>query len=202
MKIIEFFGSRIILFIIQILLLSSFVYGIGYIFNINFDAGILKEQEVIIQFLGNYVLFNDIQGLYFIYFSWITISIIPIFIYNNFKKAYSMNLTTYFFPNFFLFVFLSRFSPEYFNSNFAFHLWHTILLGFVIAGFSIGLSLVIKKLMKVKMLTQIEDLHELASKGKKLCPNCGIEFDSLPKFCYNCNVDLTVITQENGDKKN
>ncbi|MFX1347999.1 MAG: hypothetical protein ACFE92_04960, partial [Promethearchaeota archaeon] len=189
MKIIDFFRSRIILFLIQILLLSSFIYSLGYFFKINFDAGTLIEQEVIIQFLANYILFDDLLGLCFIYISWIIVSLLPIFIFNNFKKAYSMNLMTFFFPNFFLYVFLWKYSPDYFNLNFQFHLLHTILLGLVIIGISIGLSLLIKKITKKEVITQIEDLSILASEGKKVCPNCGTEFESVPKFCYKCNTD-------------
>ncbi|MFW9998874.1 MAG: hypothetical protein ACFE9Q_02170 [Candidatus Hodarchaeota archaeon] len=201
MKIIDFFRSRIILFLIQILLLSSFIYSLGYFFKINFDAGTLIEQEVIIQFLANYILFDDLLGLCFIYISWIIVSLLPIFIFNNFKKAYSMNLMTFFFPNFFLYVFLWKYSPDYFNLNFQFHLLHTILLGLVIIGISIGLSLLIKKITKKEVITQIEDLSILASEGKKVCPNCGTEFESVPKFCYKCNTDLSIITGNNNGNK-
>ncbi len=200
MKLIDFFRSRIILFLIQILLLSLLIYSFNYKFNIIFDIGILKEREVIIQFLANYVLFDDLSGLYFTFISWILVSLIPIFVYNNFKKAYSMNLMTFFFPNFFLYVFLWNYSPYYFDSKFPFHFLHTILLGVLLISFSIGLSLLLKKMMKSKMETQIEDLHDIANQNRIICPNCGTEFNSIPRFCYNCNTNLTIRT--NGQDRN
>lgn len=202
MKLIDFFRSRIILFLIQILLLSLLIYSFNYKFNIIFDIGILKEREVIIQFLANYVLFDDLSGLYFIYISWILVSLIPIFVYNNFKKAYSMNLMTFFFPNFFLYVFLWNYSPYYFDSKFPFHFLHTILLGVLLISFSIGLSLLLKKIMKLKIETQIEDLHDIANQNRIICPNCGTEFNSIPRFCYNCNTDLTIRTEDQDGKEN
>ena len=97
-----------------------------------------------------------------------------------------MNLMTYFFLNFFLYLFLWRYSPVYYNSNFQFHFFQTILLGIIIIGLSIGLSLVLRKILKHKITVNIEDLVTLASMGKKICPNCGTEFESIPKFCYKC----------------
>ena len=201
MKIIDVFRSRIILFFIQILLLNLFIYNIGYHIEINLDMGISMEREIIIQILANYTLFNDLSGLFFLYISWILVILLPIFIYNNYKKAYSMNLMTFFLPNFFLYVFLRRYSREYFNSYFQFHFLHTLLLGFVIIGFSIGLSLILKKVSKVKTEPQIEDLFIMASMNKIVCPNCGTEFDSTPKFCYNCNTDLTMLINNESGKE-
>ena len=201
MKIIDVFRSRIILFIIQILLLSLFIYSIGYYIDLNLDMGISIEREKIIQILASYTLFNDLSGLFFLYISWILVSLIPIFIYNNFKKAYSMNLMTFFFPNFFLYVFLRRHSKEYFNSYFQFHFLHTFLLGIVIVGLSIVFSLILKKVLKFKSEIQLEDLSLIASKNRIKCPNCGAEFNSTPKFCYNCNADLTVIIKEKNGKE-
>ena len=88
MKILDFFRSRVVIFLIQIAVLSLFIYGMGYTFYVNLDVGILIEREMIIQFLANYVLFDDLSGLCFIYVGWILISLIPIMFYNNFKKAY------------------------------------------------------------------------------------------------------------------
>jgi len=163
--------------------------------------GVTGEHQAIIQFLANYILFDNLSGLLFIYVIWILVSLIPIFIFNNFQKAYSMNLLTFFFPNFFLYVFLSRYSPEYFNSNFQFHFLHTILLGIVIVGISILLSLLLKKIKKLKIELQIEDLHAIASRSKSLCPYCGTKFESIPKFCYVCNADLTILIDDKSEKE-
>ena len=197
MKTIEVFRHRLVLFIIQTLFLNLFIYGFNYTINLNYDIGTTTEQQVIIQFLANYILFDIWTGLLLTYLIWILVSLIPIFIYNNFKKAYSMNLITFFFPNFFLYIFLSRYSPIYFDSHFTFHFIHTILLGIVIVSLSISLSLVTKKILRSKIKDRIEDLHSIANGSKIICPKCGTKFNSLPEFCYNCNTDLTDII---GDK--
>lgn len=203
MKIIEVIRIRIVIFIIQILILSLFIFYMGYESNINFDPDTLKEQEIIIQFLANYVLFNDTFGLWFIYLIWIIVSLIPIFIYYDFKKAYSMNLLTFFFPNFFVYAFLRHYSRKYLDSYFPFHFLHTILLGLLIIIISIGLSLFLKKVSKLMIKTQVEDLYAIASTNKSICPNCGTEFNSIPQFCYNCNAKLIRGIEDNniGEKE-
>ncbi|MFX0034451.1 MAG: hypothetical protein ACFE9I_02275 [Candidatus Hermodarchaeota archaeon] len=196
MKIIEFFRSRIILFIIQVLLLSLLIYSIGYKYDISFDVETSKEQKLIIQFLADYIFFDNIFGLFFIYLCWIIVSLIPIFVYFDFKKAYSMNIMTYFFINFFTYTFLYHYSNNYFHVHFLFHFLQTILLGITIVGLSIGLSLILKKLTKIKVKGQIEDLSILASRAKIKCPKCGTEFESIPKFCYKCNSELFIKLEE------
>ncbi|MFX1308143.1 MAG: hypothetical protein ACFE9M_04055 [Promethearchaeota archaeon] len=202
MKLYEVFRNRFVLFIIQTLILNLIIFCFGYQINLNLDIGIAIEQKVIIQFLANYILFDILPSLLFIYLIWILVSLIPIFIYNDFKKSYSMNLITFFFPNFFLYVFLSRYSPVYFNSHFPFHFIHTILLGIVIISLSIGLSLAKKKILRYKVRAQIEDLQFIANQNKLVCPNCGANFSSLPKFCYRCNTDLTGIIEDKGEEEN
>ena len=197
MKVIEFFRSKIILFIIQILILSLFIYIFHYNVNINLDNNGSIPQELIIQFIANYVLFKNLSGMFFIYVSWIVISLIPDFVHNNFKKAYSMNLMTFFFPNFFVYTFLYQHSVNYFNSNFLFHLIHTILIGLILTSISLIISLTLKKIMKVKIDAQLEDLQIVANQIKSKCPNCGTEFDSVPTFCYNCNSKIILKPEEN-----
>ena len=197
MKILDFFRSKVILFIIQIFILSLFIITLKYTARIEFDTGISNERQMILQILANYVLFNNISGLYFIYISWTLISLIPIFLYNDFKKAYSTNLMTFFFPNFFLYVFLSRYSKEYFNSHFTFHIIHTIIIGIIIIVLSIGLSLLLRKIRKVKPEAREEELLIISKQIKSKCPNCGVEFNSTPLYCYNCNTKLLTNHKEN-----
>lgn len=201
MKTIEFFRNRLVLFIIQTLLLNLIVIYFGYQISLNFDILATAEQKAITQFLANYILFDILPGLFFIYSIWFLVSLIPIFIYNDVKKSYSMNLITFFFPNFFLYIFLWRYSRGYFDSHFHFHFMHTILLGIVIICLSIGLSLVIKKIFKSRIKVDIEDLHSIADESKIICPKCSTEFNSLPKFCYNCNTDLTGILEDKKGKE-
>ena len=196
MKIIEVFRIKIIIFIIQILILSLFIFLMGHEYHISFDDNTLEEQVVILQLLANYILFEELSDLFFIYIIWIIVSLIPILIYNDFKKAYSMNLLTYFFPNFFLYVFLKRHSPEYFDLYIQIHILNIILLGIVIVTFSIGLSLIIKKIKKSIIKTQIADLISIARNITTTCPHCKTKFESIPKYCYNCNAELTIKIEE------
>lgn len=190
MKIIDFFRSKIIIFIIQILILSLFIFYFGYQFSINFDIDASNAQKRITQFIVNYVLFDEITGLFFMYFIWILVSIVPIILYNDYKKAYSMNIMTFFFPNFFGYIFLYRYSRDYFSSKFSFHLLHSVLLIFLIVMISIGVSLTLKKIKKVKTEELIEDLQVVISSIKSKCPNCGTEFNSTPIYCYNCEIEI------------
>jgi len=200
MKVIDFFRIKIILFIIQIIILSLFIFYFRYHIDINFDSAVSipqKEAQQVAQFVANYVLFNTSSGMIFIYIIWITVSFIPDFVYNNFKKAYSMNLMTFFFPNFFAFTFLYQHSKDYFNSNFLFHFLNSILLGLIITIISLLVSIFLKKITKDKIDDLLEDLHIVANHIKSKCQKCGTEFDSTPTFCYNCNAKLISKPEEN-----
>ncbi|MHA2006980.1 MAG: hypothetical protein ACXABO_05275 [Promethearchaeota archaeon] len=199
MKVLEFLRSKIILFMIQFLILTLFLYFFQYKFNIIFDSGISITEKNIIEFIANYVFFDNFDGLVYVYFTWIVVSLIPILIYSNFKKAYSMNLLSFFFPNFFAFAFLynSEYSRNYFNDNFLFHFSHTFLLGLILVIISVGISLLLKYIRKTKPETLIEDLKLEVSLIRSKCPKCGTEFNSTPSFCYNCNTKLIMKQEEN-----
>jgi uncharacterized OB-fold protein len=62
---------------------------------------------------------------------------------------------------------------------------------------SIGVSLILKKVTKVKIEEQIEDLQVIINKIKSKCPNCGTEFNSTPIYCYNCDTKLILKSEEN-----
>ena len=197
MKLIDFFRSKIILFIIQILILSLFLFYSGYQFSITFDSTVTVSQKRIIQFIANYVLFDNLAGMSFVFFIWFITALIPVFFYNNLKKAYSMNLMTFFFPNFFVFAFLYKNSRNYFNSNFLHHFLHSLLLGMLIIMVSIGISLILKTIMKVKTEEKLENLNIIVNSIKSKCPKCGKEFNSTPLYCYNCNTKILLKTEEN-----
>lgn len=197
MKIIDFFRSKIILFIIQISILSLSILYFQYKFYIDFDSGVTISQKRIIQFIANYVLFNDISGLFFIYVIWVIVSFIPIFLYNDFKRAYSMNLMTFFFPNFFVFTFFYNYSENYFNANFPSHFFHSLFLGLILVAISVGISFLLKSIRRTKPEKRMEDLQFVASQIKSICPNCGTEFNSIPKYCYKCNTNLIIEQEEN-----
>ena len=196
MKIKEVFRSKVIIFIIQIFILSLVLVSFKYTSPINFDSIVSPPQERIIQTIANYVLFKDFSGLIFIYSIWISISFIPIIAYNSFKRAYSMNLLTFFFLNFFVYTFLSKYSPIYYKSNFLFHIIPTIFIGLMIVGVSLGGSFILKKLRKTKIETQIEDLHIIMNQIKSKCPKCGTEFNSTPIYCYKCNSNIILESED------
>ncbi len=184
----SFFKIKLVNFMIQILILSLFIYLFDYEFKINFDKKISKERRDIIQFLANYIMFNTENSfsVYLIIIAWIIVSLIPIINYKDYKSAYSMNLSTFFFPNFFFFLFLYRYSPNYYNAYFNTLLTHTLIIGFCIVIESIGITFLLKKIKKSKIDTQFEDLKLLVKKSSTKCPKCGTEFNSIPQYCYNC----------------
>ncbi|MDX1797591.1 MAG: hypothetical protein R3255_02980 [Candidatus Lokiarchaeia archaeon] len=197
MKIIEIIRSRIILFIIQISVLFLIVHLFEYKFDLNLSSipppiNTNDVQIGIIEWLVNYIMYQDLTDLFFIFIIWVLISTIPIVIYNNYRKAYSMNLITFFFPNFFFYVFLFNYYQPYFNVYFLDLFIKTIILGTTIILYSIGLSLILKKIIDFRFEKKGIDLSDIARSGKFVCPKCGVEFESIPKVCYNCNTDLTV----------
>ena len=163
-----------------------------------FDVEISQERLVIIQFLANFTIFtlesNGIIGFVFIFLVWTIISFIPIFIFNNYKKAWTMNLTTFFFPSFFFYIFYARYSPNNSDLIYPTLFGQTIVLGLYLVGFSIGISLGLKRIRKDKDEVKIEDLREIEAMARSKCPHCGTEFESVPKYCYNCSKEI--ITNE------
>ena len=93
------------IFCIQILCLIAFINISNYKLPIEFSPS-ANEQQFIIQFLANIVMYDNSFGFVYINLTWLIVSLIPILIFKGFKKAYSMNLTTFFFPNFFSMYFI------------------------------------------------------------------------------------------------
>jgi len=190
MKIKSLFKSKLMIFCIQILILllsnALFNYRIQIDFDLSTDprAG---EQQFIVQLLANIILYNTNYGFSYIYITWVIISLLPILIFNNFRKAYSMNLTTFFFPNFFFYVFYWRYSITSFSSVFPTFLVETFILAITIVIISIGLSFVLKLIRSEEKKVDITDIE---LKNRSECPQCGAKFDSKPKYCYNCNTYL------------
>ncbi len=190
MKIKSLFKSKLMVFCIQILILliSSVIFN--YRIQIDFDLSVdprAGEQQFIIQFLANLILYNTTFGLLYIYITWVIVSLLPILIFNNSRKAYSMNLTTFFFPNFFFYVFYWRYSITSFSSVFPTFLVETFALAITIVIISIVLSLLLKLIRNEEMK---EDITNIELKNRSECPQCGAKFESKPKYCYNCNTYL------------
>jgi len=199
MKIKNLFKSKLMLFCIQILSLIVSLSISNYKLQIEFDPS-ASEQQFIIQFLANLILYNNSFGFVYINLTWIIVSLIPILIFSDYKKAYSMNLTTFFFPNFFFYVFYWRYSETYFNALFTTFIIRSILLGITIASTSIALSLILKFIKSSKTNTNVEILEQIEQLNTTECPKCGTKFDSIPKYCFNCNSLITNELGENGGK--
>jgi len=196
MKIKNLFKSKLMLFCIQILSLIIFLTISNYKLQIEFDPS-ASEQQFIIQFLANIILYNNSFGFVYINLTWIIVSLIPILIFSDYKKAYSMNLTTFFFPNFFFYVFYWRYSETYFATLFPTFIIKTIILGITIAFTSITLSLIVKFIKGSIFKANVENLEQIEQLNTTECPKCGTKFDSTPKYCFNCN---NLITKELGEK--
>ena len=176
---------------ILILLISSVIFN--YRIQIDFDLSTdprAGEQQFIIQFLANVILYNTSFGFLYINITWVIVSLLPILIFNNYRKAYSMNLTTFFFPNFFFYVFYWRYSMTSFSSALPTFLVGTIALAITILFISIGLSLIFKLIRNFRNDEKKEDIKEIELKNSSECPQCGTKFNSKPKYCYNCNSHL------------
>jgi len=200
MKIKNLFKSKLMLFCIQILFLIVSLSISNYKLQIEFDPS-ASEQQFIIQFLANLILYNNSFGFVYINLTWIIVSLIPILIFSDYKKAYSMNLTTFFFPNFFFYVFYWRYSETYFNALFPTFIIRTILLGITIASTSIALSLILKFIKSSKTNTNLEILEQIEQLNTIECPKCGTKFESIPRYCFNCNSLITNELGENGGKE-
>ena len=202
MKIKNYFKSKLVLLIIQILILSLLMSVFQYNSQIEFTSSISEERKLIIQLLSNYIMYNNSFGFMYIYLTWILVLLMPIFIFKDFKKAYSMNLLAFFFPNFFFYVFYYRYSETDFNALFPSLIIKTIILGITIVIISIGLSLILKFIKPFRKETKEDNLKQIELQSKITCQNCGTEFNSVPKYCYNCNNLLTNELGEHiGNKK-
>jgi hypothetical protein len=200
MKIKNLFKSKLMLFCIQILSLIVFISISKYKLQIEFDPR-ASEQQFIIQFLANIVMYDNSLGFVYINLTWLIVSLIPILIFIDYKKAYSINLTTFFFPNFFFYVFYWRYSESYFNALFPTFIFKSIILGITIATTSISLSLILKFIKKSTSNANVENLEQIEQKNTTECPKCGTKFDSIPKYCYNCNLLISNELGENTEKE-
>jgi hypothetical protein len=185
----NFLKSNIFTLLIQLLILVLTIYLIGYTFTIDFDSSTTFEHRVIIQGLGNLLLYEFSQNMFFFYILWLVVGLVPVIIQQNVKRVYSINLKLFLVLNFFFYVFLWKYSPEYFNAFFPFLLVRSIILGGFLEGFSILISF---SLNKVKNYMRDEEkmtpkLALIAEENKFKCPYCSTTFDSIPKICYKCS---------------
>ncbi len=202
MKTIDVFRSKIVIFIIQIAILSLLIYIFNYRFVLNLQlypptSDTTEDQIAIIEFLAAYLMYEDLTDAFFIYICWSLISIIPTIIYDDYIKAFKMNLITFLFLNFFFYIFLYRHVNYYFRENFSIIFTKTYITGIIITILSIEISLILKKFRKPKSEEELEDLQIITNKIRTKCPNCGTEFNSIPQFCYNCNTRIIKDTEKN-----
>ena len=195
MKISSFFKKKTVSFVIQFSLLTLIIYLFNYSFIIEFAPNVEIEQRVIIQFLANYVLFRESDRIIFMYVAWLIVSLFPILVNQDWKKACSTNFLTFFVLNFFVYVFLfngdMRVTSDFFTLNFVLLIWNSIILGVIILTYSLLISILLKKL-KSSQLEKKTSKHLLNDKPLMVCPKCGTDFDSIPLYCFKCNEKLTV----------
>jgi hypothetical protein len=181
--------------LLQVLVLSFFIFGFSYSVPLTLDTGIIYERLVIIQFLGNYILIETVLNAIFLYGVWTLVAFIPILLLKDSRKALGANLKLMFFPNFFFYLFLSRYSPHSFSS-----IWLNLLVPFLLfAIWIIALSVLVpkifQKLKTPKKDAQLQELRNIAEENRAECPKCGAKFESTPLFCYKCSTRL--IKEEN-----
>ncbi|MHA1689024.1 MAG: hypothetical protein ACTSUN_06775, partial [Promethearchaeota archaeon] len=158
--------------------------------NLLFDEGILEVRKTMISFLGRYILYQTPDDFLFLHACWMFISLIPSLLYLDYKRATSMNLTTFFIPNFFFYVFFFRYSPNHFSIYFSKFFLQTIIIGIIFISFSIASSLVLLKIKNLFLNRWRKEANKVELSIQFKCPYCGTEFQSLPRFCYNCSKEL------------
>ncbi len=90
------FKSRLVIFLIQLSILILTINLFDYKYDLNLllipkPEETTEEQIFIINWLTNYILYNDWNDFFFMSTIWLLISIIPVLIYNDYKQVYSMN---------------------------------------------------------------------------------------------------------------
>ena len=187
MKAADLYRSKLGLFCIQVIILTLFITVFQYKFFIDFDGGILPERRFVIQVLANYVMYEWDGSLLFIYGIWLLVAIIPVIILKETRKVVIMNMITFFIPNYFFYVFLIKYSSENYTSIL---ILKTLLLGSIIASFSVLLTIILKLIKNLRKEVTLQDFSLIEQQTKSKCPYCGTEFNSTPVYCYNCNKRL------------
>ncbi len=182
--------KKIVIFIMQFSFLSLLLQVGDYHVNLLFDEGIIEVRRTIISFLGRLIIYQTHHDFLFLNACWMFISLIPSLLYLDYKKATSMNLTTFFIPNFFFYIFFSRYSPDYFSMYFTKFFLQTIIMGLIIISFSIASALVLLKIKNFFATTWRKEANKVELNIQSKCPYCGTEFQSMPKICYNCSKEL------------
>lgn len=191
--------TKIFTFCVQIIALNFLIYVFNYSFIIDFNEEITLERKYIIQFLANMIAFTEMRGLIFIWLFWILIGIFPVIIFKNYQKVIYMNILTLFIPSFFFYVFLSKYSKNYFILKFPILFLNTILLGIVLLLTSVPLGFIRLKLSTSQKGGQRKDLEKISKRNQGVCPKCGTIFESKPTYCYNCSKKL--IPERETDQK-
>jgi hypothetical protein len=196
----KFVKSKIFLAVLQIIILSfmviTFSNGKTFIYN----PQSLDIQKFVVSFLATYVIYQTAFEMMFLYFSWLAISLIPVIVYHDYKKAYSLNLTIYFIFNFFFYIFLNRYAESSFRLSFTIYFVNSVILGLIIIAFSICLAIISNKLIRFKQRAKQDSNYPSKSLKVFRCPNCGTEFNSYPIYCYNCNEKLPEYVNDDENK--
>jgi hypothetical protein len=197
MKLAQVYKSKLALFCVQFLILTILIGLFQYKFYIEFESNILEERRFTIQFLANYIMYKLDMSLLFLYLIWILATLIPVIILRDVKKVIVMNLITFFLPNFFFYIFLSKYSPVYYENFGLSLLLRTLVLGLVIILLSFLITLILKFMLNLKKEVKIVDVTFIEEKTKSMCPYCGTKFNSIPIYCYKCNKKLIPDLEDN-----
>jgi hypothetical protein len=193
--------TKIFTFCVQIIVLILLIYAFNYNFIIDFNEEITLERRYIIQFLANMIAFTELRGMIFISLSWILIGIFPVIIFKNYRKVLYVNILTLFTPSFFFYVFLNKYSQNYFILNFPILFLNTIILGIILLLSSVPLGYLRHKLSKSQKKDNKKDLEKISKKNQVLCPECGTLFESKPTYCYNCSKKLLFETENSQNNR-
>jgi len=188
-RVSNFIKSKTFVFLLQLSLLGLIIYLFSYTFPIDFDFSTLFEHKLIIQTLGNLILYDFPQNTLFFYSLWFLIGLIPVIIHRSIKRVYSTNLKIFLILNFFFYVFLWKYSPLYFQQFFPNLFFRTIILGVFLIVTSISINFFVNKFIE---LVQTEEkikpkLSQIAKENRFQCPYCSTTFESVPRICHNCS---------------
>ncbi len=179
--------SKLFCFLIQCLILYVSVNLVRYSIYIPISSDTTFERHLIINFLSDYVIFNTLQEMGFMFLLWFYVSLVPIIIFLDYRKSYVVNLTTFFVINFFFYAFLFKYAKLKFDSVFSVLFPRTIVLALFVLLSTFVLSLILEALVDTFIKPDYNNLELLYQNSRSTCPNCGETFESIPIYCYNCN---------------
>lgn len=198
----HFIESKMFLFFVQTAVLYGLSRIMQYGWAIPFDESTSTVHRDIIQSLANFFLIvAQSSKPLFPYLAWSLAALIPILIYRTAKQAYSLNLLTFFLYNFFFYVFLERYSPDFYYAKVGELLIQTVILGIYLFILSLGVGTALERWGQENKKDIQANLEKLIEENKSICPHCGTKFESTPEYCYNCSKKIKVQNIQDREKE-